>query len=74
VVRAGAGGAVDLVAGGMFFPTQMRWGPDGLYSTFFGVGEPGAGMIVRIATQPTPTALPNTGDGSCADLSPDECQ
>ena len=43
------GGAVEVVAAPMFFPTVIRWGPDGLYATYFSVGgDAGTGAILRI--------------------------
>ena len=49
VVRVMPGGARDVVASGLSFPTALRMGPDGaLYVSNFGYGPPGMGQILRI--------------------------
>ena len=49
VVRVKSDGTLETVAGGLTFPTEMAFGPDGaLYVSNFGVAPAGAGQIVRI--------------------------
>lgn len=48
VVRVGSAG-VEPVAGPLLFPTILRWGPDGLYTTSASVAGEGTGSIMRIA-------------------------
>jgi plastocyanin len=53
IVAVGADGVTTLAAP-VFFPTMMRWGPDGLYITSFSVGgDAGTGAILRLATPAT---------------------
>jgi plastocyanin len=54
IVTVGADGVTTLAAP-VFFPTMMRWGPNGLYITSFSVGgDAGTGAIVRLATPAAP--------------------
>lgn len=51
IVVMGQGGVPIVVAAPIFFPTILRWGPDGLYGTSFSVGgDAGTGAIIRIAS------------------------
>ena len=55
VSTTGGGGVTGVVAAPLLFPTTVRWGPDGLYSTYFGVGgDTGNGAILRIAVPAAP--------------------
>lgn len=57
-----SGDTVTTIAAPLFFPTMMRWGPDGLYITNFSVGgDAGTGAILRLATPQAPT--PSKGAG-----------
>lgn len=55
IVKVTSGG-VQPVAAPLFFPTMLRWGPDGaLYAANFSIGsDNGEGMIVRIDLSAAP--------------------
>ena len=49
IITVDSAGVTDVAAAPMFFPTILRWGPDGLYATYFSVGgDAGNGAILRI--------------------------
>jgi plastocyanin len=57
IVRWRAAGQVESVSDQVFYPTIIRWGPDGLYTTYFSIGtEAGRspGAIYRIPTSALP--------------------
>jgi hypothetical protein len=67
VVRLTDGGALEVVATGLVFPTGMVFGPDGtLYVSNYGFGfPPGAGQVVTIdVSAPLPEATPGTTGSS----------
>jgi sugar lactone lactonase YvrE len=69
VVRQTDGGAWEVMATGLSFPTGMTFGPDGtLYVANFGFGyPPGAGQIVTVdVTAPPLAATEGVGTGTPA--------
>ena len=59
IVTVSSAGVTGVVAAPMFFPTILRWGPDGLYATYFSVGgDAGTGAILRFGVdQPKPAPV-----------------
>jgi plastocyanin len=53
VVRVSSAG-IEPVAAPLLFPTILRWGPDGLYTTSASVAGEGTGSIMRIALPAAP--------------------
>ena len=54
IVRQSPNGAPQVVAAPLMYPGALRWGPDGLYSTFNTIGTvqggPAIGAIYKIDT------------------------
>ena len=70
VVRMTASGAWETVASGLFFPTAMTFGPDGmLYVSNMGFGPP-TGQIVKVNVNAAPTAAPSAPAPAPAPLRP----
>jgi hypothetical protein len=64
IVRVDRRGARDVIVDGLFFPTAMRFGPDGaLYVSNKGFGPPQPGEILRVT-------VPETSDDPGADMEP----